>query len=199
MNCINELVKAIREIPELAEIDTIGTPIVCSLALVYKKEAKKNIYHLEGALATRGWKFSGIQLPPAIHISLNHGIANRTKELIKDLKASVKEVAEYPDRFVNSSSASMYGASIKVPDIKTLDRVLDCVIDSFLKLWAEKERYVRNQTSPPLFVCLPIPLFSLASSFCCLLHTLGIPCSKSDKSMMIYEERKHSERDYRVI
>lgn len=134
MNCVNELVKAIREMPELAEIDTIGTPIVCSLALVYKKEAKKNIYHLEGALASRGWKFSGIQLPPAIHISLNHGIANRTKELIKDLKASLKEVAEHPERFVNSSSASMYGASIKVPDIKTLDRVLDCVIDSFLKL-----------------------------------------------------------------
>ncbi|EAR96984.2 pyridoxal-dependent decarboxylase domain protein (macronuclear) [Tetrahymena thermophila SB210] len=128
------IVKAIRELPELQELDVIGNPCTCSLAIIYKKETKRNIYHLEGALSKLGWKFSGIQLPPAIQISMNHGIANRTKELIKDLKNCVKDVAENPEKYKDSSSASMYGASVKVPDIKTLDRVLDAVVDSFLKL-----------------------------------------------------------------
>lgn len=65
---------------------------------------------------------------------MNHGIANRIKELVKDLKICVKDVAEFPEKYKDSSSASMYGASVKVPDIKTLDRVLDAVVDSFLKL-----------------------------------------------------------------
>lgn len=76
----------------MSEIDVIGEPKTTVVALVYKKGINRNIYHLEGALSKMGWSFPGIQLPPAIHISITHGIALRTKDLIKDLKTCVKQV-----------------------------------------------------------------------------------------------------------
>lgn len=89
---MREIVKAIKESPELEEIDVIGDPKTVVVSISYKKGVNKNIYHIEGALSKKGWHFPGIQRPSAIHISLTHGIAHRTNELIRDLKTSVKEV-----------------------------------------------------------------------------------------------------------
>lgn len=59
-SAVQELAKTIKEHPELQDIQAIGNPMICSLAIIYKKGTKGNIYHLEGALTRRGWHFSGI-------------------------------------------------------------------------------------------------------------------------------------------
>ena len=91
---VQQIAKAFNELPELSELQTIGHPKLCSLAIVYRKGVNKNIYHLEGALSALGWKFSGVQLPPAIQVSINHGIAGKVKELIRDLKICAKDVQQ---------------------------------------------------------------------------------------------------------
>ncbi|EGR31485.1 sphingosine-1-phosphate lyase, putative, partial [Ichthyophthirius multifiliis] len=131
---VQDIVNYIKTTPELQELDVIGNPQICAIGIIYKAGTGRNIYHLEGAMSKKGWHLSGGQLPPAIQISINNGIANRTKQFCKDLKKSVIEVQENPDQFKNSSSASMYGASVKVPDQNLLEFVLDIVVDCFLKL-----------------------------------------------------------------
>ncbi|EAR88746.1 pyridoxal-dependent decarboxylase domain protein (macronuclear) [Tetrahymena thermophila SB210] len=132
--CVKQLVQAIKESPELQEIDVIGNPKTVVVAIVYKKGVNRNIYHLEGALSQKGWAFAGVQRPAAIHISITHGIANRVKDLIRDLKLAVKEVAENPEKFKNSSSSSIYGASVQVPDTRILDSMLEICVDFCLRL-----------------------------------------------------------------
>ena len=48
---VQQLAKAINELPELSELQTVGHPKLCSIAIVYKKGTNRNIYHLEGALS----------------------------------------------------------------------------------------------------------------------------------------------------
>ena len=74
-NALNEIVKAFRESPELSELEVIGDPKTVVVAFKYKKQFPKNIYYMQGAMSKKGWHISGIQSPPALHISVTHGIA----------------------------------------------------------------------------------------------------------------------------
>ncbi len=106
----DELKAAVRSHPEL---ELIGD----SLFNVAFRSDVVDIYHVNDALADRGWRMNGLQNPPALHFCVTRpntqpGI---TEAFANDLTEAI-EYAKNPPRPIPISGA-MYGAGGVVPDI----------------------------------------------------------------------------------
>ena len=105
----DELKAAVRAIPEL-------TMIGDSLFNVAFRSDVVDIFHVNDALADRGWRMNGLQKPPALHFCVTRpntqpGI---TAAFAHDLLEAV-EYAKNPPRAIPKSGA-MYGAGGQTPD-----------------------------------------------------------------------------------
>jgi glutamate/tyrosine decarboxylase-like PLP-dependent enzyme len=105
----DEIKAAVRSHPEL---QLIGD----SLFNVAFRSEVVDIFHVNDALAARGWRMNGLQEPPALHFCITRpntqpGI---TEAFAHDLAEAV-EYAHHPDRPIPLSGA-MYGAGGVQPD-----------------------------------------------------------------------------------
>jgi sphinganine-1-phosphate aldolase len=96
-----EIENAVRSHPEL---EVIGDP---TFLIAFKSETL-NIYHLNDALISQGWRLNSLQLPPALHfcLTLPQTQSGVTRQFAKDLAEAVayaKQATGDPE------SGAMYG------------------------------------------------------------------------------------------
>jgi sphinganine-1-phosphate aldolase len=100
--------KAAREIEDAVrahpELEVIGDP---TFLIAFKSE-KLNVYHLNDALISKGWRLNSLQLPPALHfcLTLPQTQPGVTSQFAKDLAEAVayaKQATGEPE------SGAMYG------------------------------------------------------------------------------------------
>lgn len=74
--------KAVKHVADFVEkndeLTLIGDPKICVVSFTYKKNQSR-IYHVDNVLRTKGWNVSALQYPPALHISMVIGFANKVK------------------------------------------------------------------------------------------------------------------------
>ncbi len=113
-----EIKKGIEDIPELY---ILGNP----LWIIAFSSKNINIYQVLEQMSKKGWNLNGLQRPPAIHIAvtLRHIQKGVSKKFISDLKKSVEEVKQNPQK--QTGLAPIYGVANSLP--------LRTMVDDFLK------------------------------------------------------------------
>ena len=106
------IVSQLRNIPG---IHVMVNPTTSVFAIIGSEEI--NIYHLNDAMAKRGWSLNALQLPPALHmcvtvVTTKEGVAEK---FVSDVKECVVKLRKEPGSSTEGS-AFMYGASQAVVD-----------------------------------------------------------------------------------
>merc|ERR1712156_160960 len=119
METMKEIMTAVDTVKEgirsISEIELMGNPVVSTMAFRESKENKKmNIFNVGDAMGQRGWTSNRCQKPNCIHFCFTITNCKEADKFVNDLKESVKEVVEYPDKF-ESGNGAMYGAMIAIP------------------------------------------------------------------------------------
>ncbi len=96
-----------------------------------------NIYHVLDAMAHRGWRLSGLQFPPAIHIAvtLRHTLPGIAERFLSDLAESVNEVRANPA--TKGGMAPIYGMAASIPFRGMVDDILRHYLDLLYKISAK--------------------------------------------------------------
>jgi glutamate/tyrosine decarboxylase-like PLP-dependent enzyme len=118
-----ESIKAgIREIPELK---ILGEP----LWVIAFASDEVNIYQVLENMTRRGWRLNGLYKPPCVHIcvTLRHTSPGVAERFTRDLKDSVKEVKENPDK--QEGMAPVYGMAATIPARGMVDDLLRLYMD----------------------------------------------------------------------
>jgi glutamate/tyrosine decarboxylase-like PLP-dependent enzyme len=118
-----ESIKAgIRETPELK---ILGEP----LWVIAFTSDELNIYQVLENMTRRGWRLNGLYKPPCVHIcvTLRHTSPGVAERFTRDLKDSVKEVKENPDK--QEGMAPVYGMAATIPARGMVDDLLRLYMD----------------------------------------------------------------------
>ena len=122
MDASKRLIEGINQIPELY---IIGNPVMSVFSFT---SDKIDIFHLGDVLDKKGWHLDRIQFPNALHMMVNPHHAEIADTFLKDLKDTVNEVVEHPEK-TSIGDAAIYGMVASLPD---RDKVKDYMIN-FLK------------------------------------------------------------------
>ena len=97
-------------------VTLFGEPNLSVVCFGPRGRDSPNIYHINDAMASRGWHLNVLQYPTCLHLCVTYANASRATDFASDLSASVAEVrAAPPGRFKDGSSA-VYGAAVSIPD-----------------------------------------------------------------------------------
>jgi len=126
MTAVDTVKKGAVAIPE---IEMMGNPVASVIAFKESKQCPKlQIFQVGDALSDRGWSVNRCQKPDCIHICLTVANCGHPDKFVEDLKASVREVVEHPEKFKGGSGA-MYGAVISIPSSGFKNDILSKYMD----------------------------------------------------------------------
>lgn len=128
--------QAIRENPRLNKLEVLGDPIGSVVSFRVKDLAAKdlNIYELGDVLNEKGWHFSTLQNPGALHFAFTKLSIPIVDELISDLETAVEELSAKPSsEKSNSEVAALYGVAGSVKTVGVADRVIVAFLDTLYK------------------------------------------------------------------
>ncbi|CAK7896323.1 sphingosine-1-phosphate lyase [[Candida] anglica] len=136
-----KLKNVIRSDPVLSKrLDVIGEPIgsVISFKIADSSSKLLNIYTLGDLLTKKGWHFSTLQSPAALHFALTRLTVPIIDELIEDLVNTVEElVAESEksnEKIPESEIGALYGVAGSVQTAGVADRLIVAFLDSLYKI-----------------------------------------------------------------
>lgn len=119
--------KGVEEIPEL---DVCGDPLVTVVAFTAKS---LNIFAIGDAMTSRGWNLNTLQHPAALHLCCTLPTIKVVQEFLNDLKDSVREVRDNPEKYKNGTGA-IYGMAASIPDKSLVGQVAMSYLDAMTKL-----------------------------------------------------------------
>ncbi|MHA2037157.1 MAG: pyridoxal phosphate-dependent decarboxylase family protein [Promethearchaeota archaeon] len=122
MDASKKLMEGINAIPEL---HIIGKPVMSVFSFT---SDTLDVYNLGDLMDEKGWHLDRIQFPNALHMMVNPHHAKIVDTFLSDLKSSVSEVLEHPDKS-SDGDAAIYGMVASLPD---RNKVKDYIIN-FLK------------------------------------------------------------------
>jgi hypothetical protein len=96
-----------------------------------------NIYAVATLMEKSGWNLFTGQHPPCLSICLGENHTDVLEDLLRDLRAAVKTVAENPGQVKVGGNAGVYGAASALPD-ELLESVLCAYNDIRLQVKAAK-------------------------------------------------------------
>jgi len=108
----------------------LGNPQICILAFA-SNNPKVEIYKVSDALSKKGWSLNNCQNPVCVHLCLTHMNSDYADKFINDMKESIDEVLQYPDRFTKSAGA-IYGTIVDIPATQFKDGILQTLLDVML-------------------------------------------------------------------
>jgi sphinganine-1-phosphate aldolase len=91
-----------------------------------------NVYSLADRMEMLGWHMDRQQLPTCLHFMVTLAHENIVEEFLADLRESVKDVKEYPEKY-SSGSAAMYGMMGQLPDRSQVNDYLIETLNQFMK------------------------------------------------------------------
>lgn len=109
MDASKKLMKGIKEIPEL---QILGEP---DMSVFSFASDDIDVYQLGDIMDKKGWHLDRIQYPAALHMMVNPHHAEVVEPFLNDLRASVKEFKENPEKSTGGQAA-MYGMVASLPD-----------------------------------------------------------------------------------
>eukprot|EP00756_Hemistasia_phaeocysticola_P036095 Hpha_TRINITY_DN16620_c0_g1::TRINITY_DN16620_c0_g1_i2::g.179087::m.179087/K01634/SGPL1, DPL1; sphinganine-1-phosphate aldolase len=119
-----KMAEGVRQIPEL---ELLGRPDVCVVALACTKESGLNTYCLGDAMRMeRGWDLASLQNPPGLHLAVTLPSAPNADAFIEDLRHCI-ELMKAGKTF-SGGNAAMYGSALVVPQ-KLLDESAAVYLD----------------------------------------------------------------------
>ena len=127
MDCVEKVIEGISDIEE---IEIMGDPIGPVLAFKEKNEYKSDleIFKVAQAMGDRGWSLSRCQHPNCIHFAFTIANCKDPEKFVQDMKDSVIEVMESPEKF-KSGSGAMYGAVASIPSTGFKNDILSSYMD----------------------------------------------------------------------
>lgn len=136
-------------INEIPEISIIGDPIcsVISFRISDSFEDKLDIYQLGDSLTAKGWHFSTLQLPPALHFALTRLTVPIIDDLINDLKETIRseleneiERAKNGTKKIKSEMGALYGVAGSVQTAGVADRLVVAFLDTLYRVNERKPK-----------------------------------------------------------
>ncbi|KIW01283.1 uncharacterized protein PV09_07322 [Verruconis gallopava] len=139
VGCAKRIEDAIRSEEGLKEdLRVIGKPLVSVVAFT---SSTIDIYGVADTMSSKGWHLNALQSPPGIHIAVTLPIVASVEELLKDLKESVKEVAEKElkakqegkSNVHKGTASALYGVAGSLPDKTIVREVVKHFLDTLYK------------------------------------------------------------------
>lgn len=112
----------------------IGDPIGPVLAFQPRHRDLFDIYKLGDILTLRGWHFSALQRPAALHFSFTKLTVPIIGEMIADLIECTLEVAQSPAGGTKGDNAVLYGVAGSIKTAGVADRLIVAFLDTLYKL-----------------------------------------------------------------
>merc|ERR1719410_3059520 len=108
-------------------------------AVGFISEGQLDAYKVSSAMSDRGWTLNNCKDPPCPHMCVTRANCMRVKErFVEDLKDSVKDVQDHPDKFAKCDGA-MYGVMVELPSSGAQNDILYEYLDVMLGLVDEQE------------------------------------------------------------
>eukprot|EP00756_Hemistasia_phaeocysticola_P036099 Hpha_TRINITY_DN16620_c1_g12::TRINITY_DN16620_c1_g12_i1::g.179116::m.179116/K01634/SGPL1, DPL1; sphinganine-1-phosphate aldolase len=146
-----KMAEGVRSIPEL---ELLGRPDVCVVAMACTKESGLNTYSLESAMRQeRGWDLASLQKPAGIHLAVTLPSVPNADRFVDDLRYCVGLLkSDSSGRRFSSGSAALYGSAQEVP-LAFMDQAAAVYLDIFMQTTPSrspysKSRSKRGSTSP---------------------------------------------------
>ncbi|MEZ5322057.1 MAG: aminotransferase class V-fold PLP-dependent enzyme [Microthrixaceae bacterium] len=123
-------------IDAIPELRVLGKPyflVAFSGALGSDGAPVVDIYHVNDALAKRGWRMNGLQFPDAVHFCITrpNTAPGLIEQFLDDLQESVDDAMKVPEGQAPESGA-LYGLSGTGPDgVKMVEDMLAGALDAF--------------------------------------------------------------------
>jgi sphinganine-1-phosphate aldolase len=139
VGCAKRIEDAIRSEDGLKEdLRIIGKPLVSVVAFT---SSTIDIYGVADAMSEKGWHLNALQNPPGIHVAVTLPIVASVEDMIRDLKASVAELAEKEQKarlegksFVSKGDATaLYGVAGSLPDKSIVRELAKNFLDTLYK------------------------------------------------------------------
>jgi sphinganine-1-phosphate aldolase len=124
LRAVETMKTGVRSMPELHLLgDSIGVFAFASDHV--------NAYEVLDAMSARGWSLTGLQHPPAIHLSptLRHAQPGVAERFVEDLHAAVAHVKANPG--AANGMAPIYGMAATVPDRGVVHDMLKAYMDLY--------------------------------------------------------------------
>lgn len=140
MACSSMLIDAINNMKN--QLKVIGNPIMSVIAFTAVNDPNTNkpvlnIYVVNDIMASKGWKLSALQSPPALHMCFTPAHSESlTQDLIDDLSDAVTEAARREsegNQDEDQGMAPLYGMAAKVPDRRIVGNFLIAYQDILLE------------------------------------------------------------------
>ncbi|KAL7666606.1 sphinganine-1-phosphate aldolase [[Candida] zeylanoides] len=136
----------IRGSGELPELTVIGDPLASVVAFRVSDEFANriDIYSLGDALSKKGWHYSTLQSPAALHFAFTRLSAAVVKELMSDLVDTVKalvaeaEAAGADHQVQKSDTGALYGVAGSVQTAGVADRLVVAFLNTLYRTSTEK-------------------------------------------------------------
>ncbi|RCK57621.1 Sphingosine-1-phosphate lyase [Candida viswanathii] len=139
-----KLRRAIEENPTLSKyLEIIGDPIGSVIAFRIRPAQEDNlsIYEISDLLSKKGWHFSTLQNPPALHFALTRLTVPVIDELIDDLEGCTKDAVRISEEHKNGGikkkqgdTAALYGIAGSVHTAGLADRLISAYLDALYKI-----------------------------------------------------------------
>lgn len=130
-----KLKEAVQQHPLLSEhLEVLGDPIASVVSFKVRDSSKINIYLVSDAVGKRGWHFSALQNPQALHFALTRLTVPVIDDLIAGLVDGVQEVVDSGDEGPVSDTAALYGVAGNVSTAGVADRLIVTFLDTLYKL-----------------------------------------------------------------
>ncbi|PVU99738.1 hypothetical protein BB559_000453 [Furculomyces boomerangus] len=128
---VGSRIKIQKGIESIKELRVIGEP--ASTVVAFTSVSPLNIYSIQDAMTARGWGLSTLQYPPALHIACTRLTVGVEDMLINDLKESIKEIKENPEK-LTEGTAVMYGMASALPDQAPVEDITRGFLDALFKI-----------------------------------------------------------------
>ncbi|EER33656.1 sphingosine-1-phosphate lyase [Candida tropicalis MYA-3404] len=139
-----KLKSAIKENPSLAKyLEIIGDPIgsVVAFKVRLDQEDHLSIYEISDLLSKKGWHFSTLQNPSALHFAITRLTVPVIDQLIEDLAGCTEEAVRIAEEQRNgnikkkqSDTAALYGIAGSVHTAGLADRLIAAFLDTLYKI-----------------------------------------------------------------
>lgn len=126
LTAVDTMRAGVESIPELRLLgQTIGVFSFAAESL--------DIYQVLDQMSARQWALTGLQHPPALHVSptLRHTQPGVAERFVDDLRASVDYVRETPN--IEGGFAPIYGLAASIPDRSLVHEMLRQVMDIYYR------------------------------------------------------------------
>lgn len=131
-----KLKHSIQENPILKKyLEVLGDPISSVVAFKLKKdyESRFSIFEVGDLLTEKGWYFSTLQNPGALHFAFTRLTVNVVDEIISDIVACVEKASQSGTK-KTSETAALYGVAGSVNTAGIAEKLVEAFLDTLYKI-----------------------------------------------------------------